>query len=100
MKQKLEAKVGTEICMCQEGQEAQLQAFYQNKGPRQAKGFYPTHKNIIGITVDKVQVKKADPPTQEDVGLNLFLHHNLHLPTKLESWCVCPCCWVGFAFAS
>jgi len=26
VKQKLEAKEGTEICMCQEGQEAQLQA--------------------------------------------------------------------------
>ncbi len=74
--------------------------FTRIRAQARLRAFTQHIKNIIGITVDKVQVKKADPPTQEDVGLNLFLHHNLHLPTKLESWCVSPCCWVGFAFAS
>jgi hypothetical protein len=68
VKQKQGPKWGLR-CACAKAKKLRCR-LYQNKGPGQAKGFLPNTKNIIGITVDKVQGKKADLPTQEEVGLN------------------------------
>ncbi len=55
MKQKLGPKWGLR-CACAKAKRLSYR-LYQNKGPGQAEGFYPT-QNITGITVDKVQGKK------------------------------------------